>query len=221
MRTRLFLVAGLFPWAYRNWTALHRFVPVNTMEGEFLGRHTMAFVPEELKDAGWQKRYEDWRALPDEVDRAREGYAISTDNLQRMLKGGPAHTLRCLVRAVRTNFSGDQDLLAWSTLRSHEGTENPGLRSAISKRVRFYLSVSTGAFYLAILAGALVGVIALRPADFLESSGLAFLAFFFLSAFAALASVEGQHRYHFGLMPFLVILSAHGYGTLAGRWLKK
>jgi hypothetical protein len=208
------LALGLAPWALRNWRVFHAFIPVCTFEGEFLGRHTLLLVPESLRDAAFAQRIVAWRAVTDEVEKGREGYAIASENWRRMLRGGPRHIAASLAQAVDVGFGSDQDTLAWATLRALPGSETTAPPRVIGRTARFVLSALADGYYLALWLAALAGLAFFVPGPE-RNPGFAFLGLFFLAGTAAIASVVGEPRYHFGLMPFVILLAGHGLASLA------
>ncbi len=198
---------ALTPWIARNWSLLQRFVPICTNEGEFLAQRTKEFVPGRDEDAGWTERQAAWRAIINEADRAAEGYRIAADNWRRALAAGPLHTLHSLWRAAVSTFSNDYDMLFWSTRRSYYSVVYPGPTGSIKDVSLLIWRWFTHGFYIALLLGALTGVLLSARFGFDLVPNQFFLSFFFLLFATAHLFVMGQSRYHFPLMPVAAMLA--------------
>lgn len=213
----VFVAVGLSPWTVRNWSVFHRFIPVCTMEGMFLGLHTTKDVPLARQDSQWQVDFARWWGLDDEGEKAAGGYRIAAANLRRMLLGGPLHVAACLFRNIQAVFADDQDILRWSIKRSYLRSQHPGPESAVGVFGIQQLRNIATAFHFLIVLGALVGALRMGPVYRGYSPGLVFLALFFLAFFAAHAVFMGVQRYQSAVQPFLMILAAWGYDGLFAR----
>jgi len=210
----LFLILTLSPWTIRNWKVFHRFIPVCTMEGEFLGRHTSNLLPEALKDEKWRVRYAAWRNTPNEADRSSEGYRIAVDNWLRILRGGPLQVIHCLWLGSKAAFADDVDILFWSVRRSYFLVRNPGEEFVLSKNGLLKWAWFSSGFYLLVILLAFCGAaFSLYKKSFFVEHQL-FLSCYFLIFFLAHSLVLGLTRYHFSVMTVLVMLAGIGiYGS--------
>ena len=99
-------------------------------------------------------------------------------------------------------------MLFWSVTRAYHLVPTPGPATALSFRAISHWRFFVAAFYVFILAGAFIGVVLWKPEDVTR---LAFLITFFMLSFLANAVILTEPRYHFSMMPLLVILAAYGY----------
>jgi 4-amino-4-deoxy-L-arabinose transferase-like glycosyltransferase len=207
----LFVALGLVPWTLRNWNVFHRFIPVCTNEGEFLGRHTTYLLFDNPKDLEENPRYMAWRSTTDEASRSIQGYTMAIANWQEILGRGPAYIGHVLFRTLQKTYSTDDEILFWSVKRSYGIAQFPGPPTALPYKTLLHWRWFTAAFYFFVLFGSLVGMIVIWTKNMLCFKNLHFLAATFILFFAANTIVLAKPRYHFAMMPFLVILSAAGY----------
>jgi len=146
------------------------------------------------------------------VDRGIEGYKIGFDNWQRMLLGGPLHVVRSLGRGMDALFNNDLDTLTYATKRWFFLAKRGGPEEALESGTIIMWSWFGIAFYLTILAGAMLGALKMARARVTDRAEIPlFLLISLLVMVEVHALVLGQSRYHFACMPVLTLLAARGY----------
>lgn len=210
-----FLTLTLTPWVVRNWKAMNAFIPVCTLEGSFLGRHSRYLVPESVRaSANWRKTYDDWKSLKSETGKSRQSHRIFLGNVVEGIKGGTAHMFRRLHNGIKTTFSTDLDVLYWSTLMQFSPEDPAGAIHVVSGRNLLVLSSLTTAFYTIIIVSSLAGLLNKKTGQLLTQRGIAFLGLLFLFHFIAFALLHGQDRYHFSVIPLLLIFAAQSLAQI-------
>jgi hypothetical protein len=203
----LFFAIGLTPWALRNYRVFGQFVPVCTSEGEFLGRHTRFNLPSDKRVDSVDPEYIAWRSLTNEVERSKEGYSLAVKNMEGMFRAGVRHTARTLLRNINASFSTDTDVLIWSQKRSYELAYKEGPPNVLNESILTQFSAIVTAYYLLMVSMAFFGSWQFDQ-KIISYAGGTFLILFYLVSFYSLMMVMGQNRYHFSMMPAVVVLAA-------------
>jgi 4-amino-4-deoxy-L-arabinose transferase-like glycosyltransferase len=218
----LFTLLVLSPWALRNWIVFNEIIPICTSEGDFLARHSMQLVPQSIQDSpDWGPRYRAWKEQKNEVEKSKEGYRMARENFRDAFRGGGGHLLRSLHTGVQTAFATDLNILDWST-------RTPGPWPAIPERTLGFLSIVTSGWYFMLVVGAFAESCSCSTTRLLEHRGLLFMTLYFLGNVAAFMILVGQDRYHFPVLPFMIILATPALDAFqrrlrggAGAWSRR
>ena len=203
-----FIILGLSPWAIRNWNVFHRFIPVCTSEGEFLGRHTGYLLAGDTAHLEQMPRYQAWRAIPNEAERSSLGYHMALANWVDIIRQGPLTILKAFHTATYSTFYADDEILFWSVTRSYGRARHSGAAQALSLPMISHGRWLTLGFYLAVLvlSGMAILTHAASAKGFYDE--LFFLKASFFLFFCTNLIVLSKVRYHFGMMPLLLIFAA-------------
>ena len=212
----LFMALVVAPWTLRNWRAFGRFIPVCTAEGIFLGIHSARNVPEHSRTAEWKRAYRRWDALSDEAEKGREGFRLGRANFRAMLQAGPAHVFAVLAQGFQETFGTDLEMLFWTQRRSFLRADHGAPEALFSPRLNYGMEIVVTGFYLALAVAALFGAILVKPAK-LATPGVLFQAVSFLIFTAAHVLLLGRPRYHYAMIPFLIILASLALHRLGSR----
>jgi hypothetical protein len=195
------LALGLAPWAWRNWRAMHAFIPISTGERITLVEKSFYDVPDAAKsDPAWKTKWDGYKALHSEQDRYEGSYAMTLENLRQEVLGGPVHAAGRLATNALAAFGDEVEMLRWSVTNSYRFARQPGPLTALSTAWIDRWGILGRASYLAVAIGALAGA--------LQAGGFGFLAGYFVLNVGLLLIFKGEPRYHFPLMPFLIGLAA-------------
>jgi hypothetical protein len=219
---RLFLYVicvalGLSPWMVRNWRLFHHLVPVCTGEGEFLGRHSAYLLTDNLQDLGRDPSYAAWRSVHDEWTRSAMGYRRAVHNWTLILKSGFPSTLNALRRSADSAYRTDDEMLFWSVTRSYRGVNASLSPAALDYTTIQHWRWISQAYYLFILVGAWIGLWIMTSAELRKFRWMHVLAANFALFFMANSVGLSKPRYHFAMMPLLMMLAAYGYSALLSR----
>jgi dolichyl-phosphate-mannose-protein mannosyltransferase len=202
----LALGVGLAPWTIRNWRRFHRFIPTCTNEGRAAADHTGFDLPDSPQSRRW---LDEWTAASlDEAERSARGYGVAVKNLQEMLRGGTRHTLSCLRRNISWLFGSDENMVFWSTRRDSNWAPDDRRPAMVGPRRYNLLAFGASSFYAVVLGAATFSIFSRSAAGLYQAAGVLFLAAFFAINTFVYALVPAVNRYHFPLMPFLLILAA-------------
>jgi hypothetical protein len=207
----LFIALGLSPWSIRNWRAFQRFIPICTSEGYIAAQTSRGIVPAKYKDEAWEETNKAWEALPTETEKAARGYALGRRNLVLMFKGGPAHITKVLWTGFKNTFKDDTEVFFWAQRRSWYNIRTPNQKpNVFSEGSIFIWNAAVSGIYLLIILGALFGGLKLDWNSVASSGGVLFLVATFLAFVGSHILLNSQPRYHFYMMPLLLVLFAMG-----------
>jgi 4-amino-4-deoxy-L-arabinose transferase-like glycosyltransferase len=195
--TLLGMALPLCAWGARNF---HRFGVFEWQTPEMgMGGHTLTReFPIRHKDPALDSLVDRCEKCADEFEIARLGAQIGKLRFKHAIAEG-SYFLRIPHNFMKT-WRDDTDWLNWSTVYTGE--------RVLSSRAHGVLYALMQCFYLLLILLAIKGSVTRQFRRALVNRGLLLLLIYLVGTQILVISFEGQPRYHFPMMPLVVIMAA-------------